>query len=88
MGFLFGQVIHSNAKLLSPGMAEKAQRAFDAAAQANPRLRSAEQTPAESFAADVEEEANSYFQKIYTGQHSIEEIVDMLKRFSKSQVAR
>jgi CCR4-NOT transcription complex subunit 1 len=74
--------------MLSPGTAEKAQRAFDAAAQANPRIRNIEQAPTESFAADIEEEANSYFQKIYTGQHSIDEIVDMLKRFSKSQVAR
>ena len=33
---------------------------------------------------DIEEMANSYFQKIYTSEQSIGEVVDMLKRFKSS----
>jgi len=42
----------------------------------------------EGFATDIEEEANSYFQKIYGQQTSIEEMVAMLKRFKSSTVQR
>eukprot|EP00798_Chlamydomonas_sp_ICE-L_P003954 gene3954-14033_t len=42
----------------------------------------------EAFASDVEEEANSYFQKIYSEQKPIEEVVQMLKQFKSSQSAR
>jgi hypothetical protein len=37
---------------------------------------------------DIEEEANSYFQKIYTNQHSIEEVVNMLRSFKTSESQR
>jgi len=33
---------------------------------------------------DIEEAANSYFQKIYTSEQSIDEVVEMLKRFKTS----
>ena len=41
-----------------------------------------------SFPADVEEEANTYFQKIYTNQLSIEDTVALLLRFKNSANAR
>ena len=44
--------------------------------------------PAEAFASDVEEEANSYFQKIYSEQKPIDEVVQMLKQFKSSPSSR
>lgn len=40
------------------------------------------------FPHDIEEEANSYFQRIYTGQLSIEEVVTLLKGFKSSKNSR
>ena len=39
-------------------------------------------------AEDIEEKANSYFQKIYTSEQSIDEVIQMLKRFKNSQQQR
>lgn len=39
-------------------------------------------------ADDIEEMANSYFQKIYTSEQSIGEVVEMLKRFKSSSDSR
>eukprot|EP01116_Phalansterium_solitarium_P014539 TRINITY_DN3224_c0_g1_i5.p1 TRINITY_DN3224_c0_g1~~TRINITY_DN3224_c0_g1_i5.p1 ORF type:complete len:1462 (-),score=389.12 TRINITY_DN3224_c0_g1_i5:3053-7438(-) len=41
--------------------------------------------PARVFPPDVEETANSYFQRIYTSQMSIEDVIGMLKRFKSSK---
>lgn len=41
-----------------------------------------------AFPPDVEESANYYFQRIYTGQISIDEIVSLLKRFKNSKEQR
>lgn len=56
---------------------------------------SIEQAPAQSSVPgphtaddDIEEKANSYFQKIYTSEQSIGEIVEMLKRFKTSSDSR
>ena len=40
------------------------------------------------FAPGIEEEANSYFQRIYTGASSIDEVTLLLKRFQNSGNAR
>lgn len=40
------------------------------------------------FPHEIEEEANSYFQRIYTGQLSIEEVVTLLKGFKSSKNLR
>lgn len=46
-------------------------------------------TPNSSGSADeIEEMANSYFQKIYTSEQSIGEVVEMLKRFKASSDSR
>ena len=46
-------------------------------------------TPTQGGASDdIEEMANSYFQKIYTSEQSIDEVVDMLKRFKTSGTQR
>lgn len=57
---------------------------------------SVEQTPQQQSSVpgsstaddDIEEKANSYFQKIYTSEQSIGEIVEMLKRFKTSNDSR
>ena len=40
------------------------------------------------FAHGIEEEANSYFQKIYTGASTIDDVITMLKRFQMSSDSR
>ena len=40
------------------------------------------------FASDIEEEANSHFQKIYSGATSIADVTTMLRTFQASSVAR
>lgn len=40
------------------------------------------------FPHEIEEEANSYFQRIYTGQLSIDEVVTLLKSFKSSKNPR
>ena len=41
-----------------------------------------------TFPPDVEAEANSYFQRLYSGQRTVEQTVEMLTRFRASQNAR
>ncbi|KAI9490122.1 CCR4-Not complex component, Not1-domain-containing protein [Zychaea mexicana] len=41
-----------------------------------------------SFKPDVEEEANSYYERIYSGSMSIDQMVERLKMFSQSKNAR
>ncbi|CAO3623766.1 unnamed protein product [Mucor hiemalis] len=41
-----------------------------------------------SFKADVEEEANLYYERIYNDELSVENMIDLLKRLSTSQNAR
>ena len=43
-------------------------------------------TPDSPFSKEVEEEANGYFQKIYTGQQSIADVVELLRGFQASAV--
>mmetsp|Transcript_25184 Transcript_25184/g.73927 ORF Transcript_25184/g.73927 Transcript_25184/m.73927 type:complete len:2663 (-) Transcript_25184:304-8292(-) len=44
--------------------------------------------PSPGSAEDIEEMANKYFQKIYTSEQSLGEVVEMLKRFKTSGNAR
>uniref|UniRef100_A0A7S1J542 CCR4-NOT transcription complex subunit 1 n=1 Tax=Eutreptiella gymnastica TaxID=73025 RepID=A0A7S1J542_9EUGL len=41
-----------------------------------------------TFPASVEEEANNYFGKIYTGQMTVDELLELLERFKSSGEAR
>jgi CCR4-NOT transcription complex subunit 1 len=82
------QVLQVNAaQLASRDPAEELKRIKDAAVHLNPWLMSAGATSEQSqvettYGSDVEEEANSYFQRIYIGQLSINNVVDMLQRFN------
>lgn len=42
----------------------------------------------EVFAPDIEEEANAYFQKIYTGQQSVDDVIAMLGQFRSAEDER
>jgi CCR4-NOT transcription complex subunit 1 len=55
-----------------------------------PVERQQQQAMSEASGADddIEEKANSYFQKIYTSEQSIGEVVEMLKRFKTSSDTR
>ncbi|CAK9208187.1 unnamed protein product [Sphagnum jensenii] len=82
----FFKVLQVNAmQVSSQDLAEELKRVKDAAIRVNPRLMSAgasDQSQAETYSSDVEEEANSYFQRIYIGQLSIDNVVEMLQRFN------
>ena len=65
-------------RLASRDLAEEMKRLHSATVHVNPRLLSvgaSEQSPSEVFAADIEEEANSYFQQTYIGQLTIDDVM-------------
>ncbi|CAM0140611.1 CCR4-NOT core subunit cdc39, variant 2 [Umbelopsis sp. WA50703] len=41
-----------------------------------------------SFSTDVEDEANLYYERIYSGEMTIEQMIDLLKKFKNSSEAR
>eukprot|EP00252_Welwitschia_mirabilis_P002749 TRINITY_DN12719_c0_g2_i1.p1 TRINITY_DN12719_c0_g2~~TRINITY_DN12719_c0_g2_i1.p1 ORF type:complete len:2025 (+),score=405.51 TRINITY_DN12719_c0_g2_i1:577-6075(+) len=78
-------------QLDSRDLAEEMKKLYSAAVCVNPRLLSvgaSDQTSSEVFSPDVEDEANSYFQKIYSGQLSIDAVVNMLMQFKESTEKR
>lgn len=85
--------------LITGGMSllEAIKSVAEACLSAHPSLRSslvssssssganeAPPSPSGNTVDDIEEMANSYFQKIYTSEQSIAEVVEMLKRFKTS----
>ncbi|XP_057867287.2 uncharacterized protein LOC131074644 isoform X3 [Cryptomeria japonica] len=88
----FFKVLQSNVgQLESRDLVEEMKRLHSAMVRVNPRLLSvgaAEQSPSEVFAADIDEESNSYFQKIYVGQMTIDALVQMLACFKESSEKR
>ena len=77
----------SEAAAANPTLAG-AVAAVGAGGAANPANPGGEAGGGGGFPADVEAEANSYFQRLYSGQHTVEQTVDMLTRFRGSQIAR
>ena len=65
------QVLQANVgQLASRDLAKEMKRLHSATVHVNPRLLTvgvSEQSSSEVFAADIEEEANSYFQQTYIG---------------------
>lgn len=56
---------------------------------ANSKMKSAGGSdPADSYADDLEREANSYFQQMFAGQLSIDDMIQMLTHFKDSSVKR
>lgn len=56
----------------------------------NPRLQNGGMTdsPTDGYADDIEAEANSYFHQMFSGQLTIDAMVQMLARFKESSVKR
>lgn len=85
-GWCLLQVLQSNSgQISSQELVEDLKNVKEAAIRVNPRLMSvgaSDQSQAETYGSDVEEEANSYFQKIYIGELTIDDVVDMLQRFN------
>jgi len=86
---MFGlQVLLTNSGQVNSGqLIEDFKLVREAAIRANPRLMSVAtsdqpQVLSEAGSEYVDEEANSYFQRIYVGQLTIDDVVDMLKRFN------
>lgn len=84
------QVLHANSGQLNSGqLVEDFKIVREAAIRANPRLMSVTasdqpQVLSEAGSDYVDEEANSYFQRIYVGHLIIDDVVDMLKRFNSA----
>lgn len=84
------QVLQTNAGQISSGqLLEEFKLVREAAIRANPRLISMAGSDqplilSEAGSEYVDEEANSYFQRIYVGQLTIDDVVDMLKRFNST----
>eukprot|EP00250_Pteridium_aquilinum_P021342 c25093_g1_i1 orf=270-7661(-) len=77
--------------LVSRDLLEEMKRIHAAVIRANPRLSSvgtSEQSTAESFSSDIEQEANSYFRSLYAGELPVEKVVTMLEQFKESRLKR
>lgn len=87
-GWFFVQVLQSNTGLLSTGhLSEEVEKLNVAYLHANSRTRNgggADSSSTDGFAADIEAEANSYFHQMFSGQLSVEAIIQMLARFKES----
>lgn len=87
-GWFFMQVLQSNTGLLSTGrLSEEVEKLNVAYMNANSRTRNggvADSSSTDGFAADIEAEANSYFHQMFSGQLSVEAIIQMLSRFKES----
>ncbi|XP_068649486.1 uncharacterized protein [Aristolochia californica] len=78
-------------QLISHQLAEELKRLQITSAHVTPRLQStgtAESITSDGFPEDVEAEANSYFHQMFSGQLSIDAMVQMLSRFQDSPEKR
>mmetsp|Transcript_518 Transcript_518/g.1826 ORF Transcript_518/g.1826 Transcript_518/m.1826 type:complete len:2264 (-) Transcript_518:4073-10864(-) len=93
---IFFKVLQANSASMPAELVDELKSLYESSRQGNPGFQSlkgpgAEVTqsqPAEVFAPDIEEEANTLFQKIYTGQQSIDDMIRMLKGFKGSAQQR
>ncbi|KAL0547689.1 hypothetical protein IC582_012113 [Cucumis melo] len=88
----FLKVLRSNVGITaSAKLSEEMEKLQDAVLESNPKLQNGEASdvPAtEGYTDDIEAEANSYFQQMFSGQLTIEAMVQMLARFKESSVKR
>ncbi|KAJ3299964.1 hypothetical protein HK104_005661 [Borealophlyctis nickersoniae] len=92
---IFLRILHSHSGTMSAENSDFLKEIFSTCLQAYPRLINLTSTVDESpsgegttFSEDVEEEVNSYYEKMYKGEMSIAQIVDLLQRFKASTNAR
>lgn len=85
------QVLQSHAGALSSyHLSEEIENLHVSHMRANSRMKSAGGTDAtaDSHADDIEAEANSYFHQMFSGNLSIEAMIQMLTRFKESSDKR
>ena len=78
-------------QLASRDLAEEMKRLHSATVHVNPRLLSvgaSKQSSSKVFAADIEEEASSYFQHTYIGQLTMDDVIENLTHFKESSEKR
>jgi len=81
--------LDSSTPATSMTIADSVKAVTEACLKAHPSIstalsRTASGSPMPSSQSVADDMANSYFQKIYTSEQSIDEVVDMLKRFKTS----
>lgn len=77
------QVLKAHTGLISSSqLAEEMEKLHATAMDSNPRLQN------DGAADDIEAEANSYFHQMFSGQLTIEAMVQMLAQFKESSVKR
>ncbi|KAJ3092021.1 hypothetical protein HK102_011503 [Quaeritorhiza haematococci] len=91
----FLRILHAHSSSMSVENAEYLKDIFNNCVQVYPRLPNVNSTAEDgtptdggSFTTDIEDEANSYYEKIYKREISIPQIVDLLQRFKSSSVQR
>lgn len=87
---IFLRALALSADLLPSDTLQQFKVVQGAAIAANPTLQQmlGDLATLEAFASDIEEEANAYFQKIYSGEMKVDHIVTILKDFKNSTVGR
>lgn len=77
--------------LASTQLSEEMEKLHVAVLESNPKLPNggaSDASATEGYTDDIEAEANSYFQQMFSGQLTIEAMVQMLARFKESSVKR
>ena len=86
------QVLQSHTDLLTSGhLPEELEKLHVLYMHANSRQKNgsnADPSSTDGFAADIESEANSYFQQMFSGQLTIDAMIQMLARFKESPEKR
>ncbi|XP_027108902.2 uncharacterized protein [Coffea arabica] len=88
----FLKVLQSHTDLLTSGhLPEELEKLHVLYMHANSRQKNgsnADPSSTDGFAADIESEANSYFQQMFSGQLTIDAMIQMLARFKESPEKR
>ncbi|KAL4599949.1 hypothetical protein ACB092_11G164000 [Castanea dentata] len=88
----FMKVLKAHAGLItSSQLAEEMEKLHAPVMDPNPRLQNGgatDSSTSDGYSDDIEAEANSYFQQMFSGQLTIDAMVQMLARFKESSVKR
>ncbi|VVA30197.1 PREDICTED: CCR4-NOT mRNAion complex [Prunus dulcis] len=87
----FSKVLKAHVGLItSSQLTEEMERLSVTIMDSNPRLQNGGTTESstDGYADDIEAEANSYFHQMFSGQLTIDSMVQMLARFKESSVKR
>ncbi|KAF5204452.1 Ccr4-not transcription complex subunit [Thalictrum thalictroides] len=89
---IFFKALQSQAgKNISHQLFDEMKRLHVASVRSNPRLQDGgtpDSSMPDGYPDDIEAEANSYFHQMFSGQLSIDDMVDMLARFKESSEKR